>query len=137
VPAAVAVASSLRKMTSVSHDRQTQGILCGYCVLFVALCTLSGMLGIWKQSSEMAQLWVSGVGEIARWIAGNARPDASFTGNCSKTLFLAVLTGRTVSWVNDAEHFDLPDIEFGTEPPLPHHRVPCSTNALRPDCRFG
>jgi hypothetical protein len=109
VPAVVVVASMFREMVLSSKDRQIQGAVCGYCVLFVILCTFSGMLGIRKQYSETKMLWNSSEREVAKWIVGNTRENARFTGNCSKNLVVAMLTGRAVSCVPNLEHFGLPN----------------------------
>jgi hypothetical protein len=107
VPAVVAVATSFRKMVASSSDSLAQGAVCGYCVLFVVLCTLSGVLGARKQLGQKTKIWTDGQSEIARWITASSNMDAGFTGNCSEIAFVAVLTGRPVGCVEHPEHFGL------------------------------
>jgi hypothetical protein len=106
-PAVVAVISSFKRMIATSNHAQTRGAVCGYCILFVILFTLSGILGIQKQMHGIDYLWSSSELEIANWIRANVGSNSAFSGNCPSIAFVAVLTGRPVYCVEHSDHFGL------------------------------
>jgi hypothetical protein len=108
-PAVVAVLTSFKKMIGIPKCPQTRGTVCGWTILFVVLCTLSGVLGTRKQFGANEELWGEKEADTGRWIDSDTKGAAVFFGNCSDLTFIPVMTGRQILCVDNARHFGLRD----------------------------
>jgi hypothetical protein len=111
IPAIVAILSAFTRMIAAPNHPLTRGAVCGWCILFVVLFTLSGVLGTKKQIGRTTPIWNEMEAEAAIWIQKNVPYDAGFVGLCSARDFTAVLTGRQIFCVdvNGSAHFGLGD----------------------------
>jgi hypothetical protein len=98
-------------MIATPEHPRTRGAVCGWCILFVTLFTLSGILGTKKQIGRTTQLWTQLELEASDWVVRNVNYDAGFVGLCADRDFVSILTGRQIFCVDQktADHFGLDD----------------------------
>ena len=100
--AVVAVASSFQGVMNLTEDAHTKGALCAWCILFVSLSSLSGMLGVTRQFNNRTTLWSAIEQKASEWIQTGTKYNSVFLGNCSRVDASVVLGGRRVFCIDSS-----------------------------------